>query len=257
MQRRKFLLGASSAAIGASALVGSGAYSAMTAQRTATVNVVADDNSLVGMSPGLDSDTVKLSDNPGELVVDTSLDGSTGVNNGSTYLFGEFENIDPLDEFSPQEFFDDTAFVVWIGSHWSGESVQKTEGAISFLSPPELQPVGSPEGGDESVGTLEAEESQWIPPVSNDEYAFHISNNDTATHDFELTVPAGELGGLDGDGPSPRRTLSFEGVSPGDYIAVMFVVIAGEGTADSSLSGQLSVSATDGSGTPEPTEIPQ
>jgi len=255
MRRRKFLLGASSAAIGASALVGSGAYSTMTAQRTATVNVVADDNSLVGMNPGLDSDTVKLSDNPGELVVDTSLDGSTGVNNGSTYLFGEFENIDPLDEFSPQEFFDDTAFVVWIGTHWSGESPQKTDAAVSFLSPPGLQPVGSPEGDGESAGTssesgpgtLEAEESPETPAVSSDEYAFNISNNDTVPHDFELTVPAGELGGLDGDGTSPRRTRSFEGGRPGDYIAVMFVVIAGEGTADRSLEGQLDVSATGGS----------
>jgi hypothetical protein len=50
MERRKFLIGAGSAAIGTSALVGSGAFSYVRADRNAQMDVVSDSNAYLKMS---------------------------------------------------------------------------------------------------------------------------------------------------------------------------------------------------------------
>jgi hypothetical protein len=49
MERRKFLIGAGSAAVGASALVGSGAFTSVSADRTVSVNTTDDANALLSM----------------------------------------------------------------------------------------------------------------------------------------------------------------------------------------------------------------
>jgi hypothetical protein len=102
MQRRKFLIGAGSAAVGASALVGSGAYSAMTASRDANINVVNDGSGLVALRSGTLSDVVRESD--GQLMVDFTADGNAGgVNVNSRYQVGQFDyqppgEVDPLQD---------------------------------------------------------------------------------------------------------------------------------------------------------------
>jgi hypothetical protein len=92
--------------------------------------------------------------------------------------------------------------------------------------------------------------------VSDDEYAFRMTNNDTSPHSIQLGVPGTGVpivGTFEqGGGPNPS-TLSFENVGPGEYITVYFTVITGDGTAGKVLSGELSVSAgesTDSTPTP-------
>lgn len=51
MERRKFLLGAGSAAVGASAIVGSGAFSSVQADRALNLNVVTDDDAYLTLMP--------------------------------------------------------------------------------------------------------------------------------------------------------------------------------------------------------------
>ncbi len=51
MERRKFLIGASSAAVGASAVIGSGAFSFVRADRDITVDVVGDGDAYLGLEP--------------------------------------------------------------------------------------------------------------------------------------------------------------------------------------------------------------
>ncbi|WP_226481107.1 DUF1102 domain-containing protein [Natrinema amylolyticum] len=67
MERRKFLIGAGSTAIGASALVGTGAFSGVVSERTASVEIAHDRNAYLGLH--------EIPDSPNESYVDyDSLD---------------------------------------------------------------------------------------------------------------------------------------------------------------------------------------
>ena len=81
MDRRKFLIGAGSLAAGGAAAMGSGAFTAMTASRGASINVVNDSTGLLQLNATHESDLVSESD--GELSI--SIDG---VNVNSIYQIG-------------------------------------------------------------------------------------------------------------------------------------------------------------------------
>lgn len=91
MQRRNFLIGAGSTAVGAAALVGSGAYTAMTASRNASVDVVNDASGLMALGVGnVPSDVVR--EENGELTIDFTAAGNAGgVNIDSRYQVGTFD----------------------------------------------------------------------------------------------------------------------------------------------------------------------
>lgn len=78
MERRKFLLGAGSTALGASALVGSGAFSSVDADRGMTVEVVHDDNAYLRL---VDSSAYSQYDGAGHLELDFGNNGrGSGLN---------------------------------------------------------------------------------------------------------------------------------------------------------------------------------
>ena len=87
MERRKFIIGTGALAAGGAAATGSGAFSAMTADRDASIEVVNDSDSLVALEPQLPSNTVR--EENGELLIDTDPTGEgTGLNPNSEYSFG-------------------------------------------------------------------------------------------------------------------------------------------------------------------------
>jgi hypothetical protein len=96
MKRRKFLLGVGSTAVAGSALIGSGAFSEVRAQRQVTIEVAEDPNAYLGMNDciGRDGEPTNNSsfaeiDEDGHLAVDMGPSGSggTGVNSDSTSWF--------------------------------------------------------------------------------------------------------------------------------------------------------------------------
>ncbi|WP_234699190.1 hypothetical protein [Halorubrum sp. LN27] len=96
MKRRSFLLGTGSAAAGGSALIGTGAFSRIDAQRSVTIQVAEDDNAYLGMNDCIDGDgneTPNSSfadlDDLGHLRVDMgeSGNGGSGVNSESISWF--------------------------------------------------------------------------------------------------------------------------------------------------------------------------
>jgi len=90
MERRKFLIGAGSLAAGSAAAMGTGAFSAMSAERNAGINVVADGDGLVALVDETDSDVVRETGD-GELTIDFTSNGNAGgVNVGSKYQVGHF-----------------------------------------------------------------------------------------------------------------------------------------------------------------------
>jgi hypothetical protein len=131
MDRRKFLIAAGSTAVGTSALVGSGAFSAAQIRgREANINVNADDEALVQLIPGQDSaapgdstvtdNRVFLDD--GELNISFN-DHGNGVNRNSTYQVGaigedqkSYLEDDPFASASPPLSFDDVIYGDGAGS---------------------------------------------------------------------------------------------------------------------------------------------
>ena len=105
MQRRKFLIGTAGAAIGGSALVGSGAFSRVESQRAVNIEVARDEDAYLGLVP-LDTPNSRnyvAHDDDGHLYVQIDGEGDQqgydtdgpigeGVNSNSTTWFdGMFE----------------------------------------------------------------------------------------------------------------------------------------------------------------------
>jgi hypothetical protein len=89
VKRRKVLLGMGSLAAGSAAAMGTGAFDAMSADREADINVTVDSEGLVSLVDTTDSDVIRESDNPGELLIDFTADGKAGgVNTDSQYQVG-------------------------------------------------------------------------------------------------------------------------------------------------------------------------
>lgn len=94
MKRRKFLIGTGSAAIGGSALLGSGAFSRVESQRSVTIQVAEDENAYLGLTGCPDSPNQSYTDDDGKghLTVDMTPDnptdaGGIGVNSDSRTWF--------------------------------------------------------------------------------------------------------------------------------------------------------------------------
>ncbi|MBP1923499.1 hypothetical protein J2751_002541 [Halorubrum alkaliphilum] len=88
MERRKFIIGAGALASGSAAAVGTGAFSAMDADRDVNVDVVSDDVGLVALQASDNHDFVNQ-DNEGNLEIDVPTDeGAEGLNNNARYQIG-------------------------------------------------------------------------------------------------------------------------------------------------------------------------
>lgn len=166
MKRRSVLAGLGTTALGLGALGGSGAFTSASIRRGASIDVVADENGLLGITAGLDSDTI-TGTGDGELVIDTSTDqGAGGVNTNSGYWFGELEaefEEPPEQEFGAQ------------GEEYPGGP--DLEGCAEYLLP---GIIAGPEGGE-------------IPVVSDQEFAFKVTNNDSDEHDVSIAFePTGD-----------------------------------------------------------------
>ncbi|WP_252700566.1 DUF1102 domain-containing protein [Natronosalvus vescus] len=105
MERRKFLIGAGSTAIGASAIIGSGAFSRIESQRHVSIAVAEDSEAYLGLEPldTLNSQNYVALDDNGHLYVqidgegdqqDNGGDGPEGVgvnSDSSTWFDGMFD----------------------------------------------------------------------------------------------------------------------------------------------------------------------
>ena len=98
MERRKFLIGAGSAAVGTSALVGSGAFTSVSAERTAKINVAGDSSSLLGLDASSGKNSAYATQtSSGEVLVeldnsDNVYSDADGVNpDALTKIFETFE----------------------------------------------------------------------------------------------------------------------------------------------------------------------
>lgn len=87
MRRRKFIAGLGSLTAAGAAGIGTGAFSAMSAERSANINVVSDGDGLVALQPGPGADSHVYTES-GEVKIDLSTTDAGGVNVDSWYKVG-------------------------------------------------------------------------------------------------------------------------------------------------------------------------
>lgn len=222
MQRRKFLAAVGSLTAASAVGIGTGAFSAMSADRQANIDVVSDPNGLIALVPGDDEGVVHTTDNPGELTIDFSGDdGDAGVNVNSQYIAGSFHHTQVGS--GPNDVDESHVF-------------DSNDGA---------------NGGTVHSSTMGA----WG-------YAFKVENQSSETRDISLAYEAdtSEVDGYLGFGIErpwgPRASIEIEGsqvsesaeitdVPPGEAVYVSFVVstVDVEDASTEDLSGTLSVSS--------------
>jgi hypothetical protein len=107
MERRKFLIGAGSAAIGSSALIGSGAFTSVQADRTVSIRAAGDANAFLSISKAEDEggndypnaqEYVEVDNSTGEVSLDfTQSDdtngSATGINRNAKSTFDNLLDI--------------------------------------------------------------------------------------------------------------------------------------------------------------------
>lgn len=85
---RAKLIVAAVAIIAITATLGASAFTTGSVSRTSTVNVVSDDTGLIGLSDGTSGDLVQLN-STGQLEIDFTNGGATGVNQNATFVLGD------------------------------------------------------------------------------------------------------------------------------------------------------------------------
>jgi len=106
MQRRKFLVGAAGTAIGSSALVGSGAFTSVEADRSISIQTAGDANAFLGFTKATDSDGitpnaqeyVESDPSSGQLTLDFTQSNDTsgsasGINENAKTIFDNLFDI--------------------------------------------------------------------------------------------------------------------------------------------------------------------
>jgi hypothetical protein len=218
MERRKFMIGIGSLAAGSAAATGTGAFSAMSASRSANIDVVNDSNGLIGLEVGGSADG-RVNTNDGELAINfTSEQGGQGVNVNSRYQVGEFCAVDkaftpdldpdgPVLKGTSSNAMDDPAFEITNNDSVNHEITIKYECTAEDI------------GGARLIWQFEDEARQYFIDLSG-------SNTSGSTT-------------IDGKGADPAP-------EPGDAVGAALLVDTRDYTGDADdldLSGSLTVSA--------------
>ncbi|MCY4731416.1 hypothetical protein KY092_12725 [Natronomonas gomsonensis] len=172
MERRKFLIGAGSAAVGASALVGSGAFTSVSAERTVSVNVADDNNAYLALDPTTGKNSVfadKSDSGEVSVTLDNSGEGGQGINQDAKTKVHELFEV----------------------------KNQGTEGAIVYV-PPTSVTIGGTQVLSGINGTIQT--NDYIDPQATNRPYGSFSNNNQIEDEVSLTAIFGEY--YDGDSTS-------------------------------------------------------
>ena len=178
MERRNFLIGMGSTAAGASALIGSGAFSRIESQRNVTIQVANDENAYLAMRP-LDtpnSQNYVAHDDDGHLYVQIDGEGNQqeeglegpdgqGVNSDSfTYFDGMFElcNHGKADATISYELPDPPTERSDIGDDWEAPDGEYDEQVVGFYYKADGDDAANDSDVDEG-DRIFVEEGQTVP----------------------------------------------------------------------------------------------
>jgi len=230
MERRKFIIGAGALATGSSAAMGTGALSSMSAERSATIDVVSDDSALIQLDPGA-SERVQLHND--ELSISFANGGSgSGINVNSVYQVGsvKYSGLAPI--------LSDT----------DGDAV------------PDIAPNPNAGPSPSSAPAFYVRNGDSVPQSVTIEYEFDSPGTVSGSRVmFGSRVDSNQNGGVVGSG-SPTRamildendtnlSMTYDGndaLSSGAQIGVSLLIDTTNGSTSEDLTGTLTVTANEG-----------
>ncbi len=223
-------------AAGSAASIGTGAFSQMTTDpRDASISVVNDDEALIALKPGANSDKVAGIDDNGDLYINAE-----DINTNSEYLFGDVsvdEGGSTADIYDLDDLSDNRA--VWLTTKYESADDNEFDGDPATITKRDGEGDAPPMFDPEIL-------------VSNEEYLFGIYNNSSTERDIWLgidsrlgnTLGLGDegAGGRYDDDDTPSWAVVGEGVPSGGMVAAALYVNADDETQDP-IDGSIRVSA--------------
>ncbi|MGM0717501.1 MAG: hypothetical protein ACQET5_10070 [Halobacteriota archaeon] len=232
MQRRKFVIGMGALASGAAASVGTGAFTAMQADgREANINVVADENALIGLEAG-STDLVSGTDD-GQLAINFDIDGGgDGVNPDSTYQVGGLGgfNMGNLDDVPGAPTVSPNVADVAIDT----QTPIKDEYAFMVLNQ---------SGNDQQIEVAYEANEEFPNDAQVYLVAFYPDGTDTSAQEEGLAV-----GDVTGENDKSASIIYADQqysdpIGAGNSFYVTLIVNVGDADPDTDLGGQITVRA--------------
>lgn len=157
MQRRNFLLGTASAAVGGSALLGSGAFSRVESQRNVRISVAEDPDAYLGLKPlnTLNSNNYVNLDENGHLTIDVN----------------EHDDFEPTEDAAPGKGVNSDS-KTWFDSMFQICNQGKEDACVSYTAPEDLGREdaelifyydGDTDGDPTTSGRVDIEEDDPLP----------------------------------------------------------------------------------------------
>ena len=139
MQRRKFILAAGSTAIGASAVIGSGAFTSVEADRDINVDVVGDDSAFLQIEPANTSNGDAYAEQTGD-TVELNFDGAANTPQGNATginerAFTRFEDVITVSNQGTQDVAIGVDFLDSDGSPAGEGGSQQSQAAVGVGGP--------------------------------------------------------------------------------------------------------------------------
>jgi hypothetical protein len=152
MNRRKFLAALGTAAAGGSAVLGTGAFTSVSAGRSVSVSVADDANALLALRDETDGEIVRQN-GLGQLVIDFAAGPATGVNANARVQIGTFGNFSGPDALTTESrgAYNDPAFNIVNRGTQPQQVTMSYDGAANNCL---LAMQMTPDGGREDRDTL-------------------------------------------------------------------------------------------------------
>lgn len=185
MNRRNYL--AAIAAASTTAVVGTGAFSSVTADRSVAVNVADDANAFLGLQDETDGRIVRQNSS-GQLVIDFAAGPATGINANARVQIGTFGNFSGSDVLKSESkgAYKDPAFNILNQATQTQQVKMSYDGAANNCL---LAMQMTPDGGREDRDTLlAADDDTSVSADGREQNEPPVSSVTRRTADVELEV---------------------------------------------------------------------
>lgn len=229
MKRRKFLYGLGATTAGATALVGSGAFTTgMLDDREADIDVVNDSDGVMSLLSMQPNSEMIFEDGDGRLGIDFTAGGASGVNVGGDFKLGYL----PGDSELLRRKADD--------SDWGDETLEGSYPSLSDAAPDWTWYNSAFAVWNRATQTYDLTVEYDAENPGGSVLELHVFNGDDPPYEYGVvTVDSDDPASLtiDDDVPSEREFY------PGKRVFVSLAIDTNDGHPDDDLSGELTLTA--------------
>jgi hypothetical protein len=230
MQRRKYLAALGSLAASGAAVMGTGAFAGIRANRNVSANVASDDKALLALRDATNGEIVRQNSSD-QIIIDFTANGrASGINPDSRHQIGTFGNFSPVDALKTDSkgAYNDPAFNIVNQTSQTQQVAMSFDGAAdNCLLAMQMTPDG---GRSDRDLLLAADDDTSVSPDSRPQNEPPVSS--PARQKAIVSLGSGERAGV----AIFVDTSSYR--NPGN-------IDSNAADASADLSGSLTISATD------------